>query len=66
MTEELLANQLEDLYVHSIPQMKAEQPKKLFGEAQRIWHFGFESFQIGFLYGMGAGIGTTDGIEEEV
>jgi len=60
MTKQLLARTLEDLYAQAIPQMDAEKPKKMFGEAERIYHFGFESFQTGFLYGMNAGIGTNE------
>jgi len=65
MTAELLSVTLKDLFVHSIPQMDSEQPKKIKGEAQRIYEFGFESFQAGFLYGMSAGIGTAEELRKE-
>ena len=65
MTSDLLSEKLEDLYVHAIPRMDAEQPKKLKGDLERIWFFGFESFQVGFLYGLGAGFGTKEVIEDE-
>jgi len=60
MTAELLAATLEDLFVHTIPKMDAEQPKKMQGEASRIYDFSFESFRIGFLHGLKAGIGTLE------
>ena len=58
MPEELLTDVLEDLYANAIPQMDAEQPKKLFGEGVKIYYFGFESFRFGFMYGLKAGLGT--------
>jgi len=61
MAEDLLADTLEVLYVQAIPNMDAEQPKKLFGEGEKIYCFGFESFRFGFMYGLKAGVGTMDG-----
>ena len=65
MTKELLSEILADMYDHAIPRMDAEQPKKMMGEAERIYHFGYESFQVGFLYGMGAGFGTREEMEKD-
>jgi len=65
MVKELLESTLEDMYIHAIPQMDQEQPKKIRGEAQRIYAFGHESFQIGFIYGMAAGFGAAEEAEKD-
>lgn len=64
MTEKLLAATLEKLFSHIIPLMDNEQPKKLKGEGEKIYCFGFEAFQAGFLYGIQAGLGTADEVSK--
>ena len=63
LEQELITQTLKDLYDHILPHMQAEQPKKLHGEIRRIYNFGSNSFQIGFLYGLQAGIGVKESVK---
>lgn len=59
MTKEFL-NLLETLFANSISQMSCEAPTKIRGEAIRIYNFGFQSFQAGFMYGLNIGKNIAD------
>jgi len=65
MTDYLMEQNLKDAYIHAVSLMKARLPEKLRSEVESLWIFGFESFRVGFLYGMGAGLGAADVINEE-
>ena len=63
MTAEAIDGALEDLYGMALDGLKTRRPRKIRGEAYRIYYFGFEVFKDGFLRGLKAGIGA---IEEGV
>jgi hypothetical protein len=65
MNGKIIENALKDLYSQSIDYMEAEKPTQLYGELEQIEKFGFESFTMGFLYGLNSRLTTESDLKVE-